>query len=210
MKNVFKSQLKISKFIIAASCFGFGCIAIGGGALAQQPTDADKMKGSLTDLDLSTQYGAHVADERVRAAARRVCAKLRTSADMSTNPRYITCIDEAMANASAQIAEIVGIHADQQPAVAEVPRQLVRYPVGYSDLDVTKLKGAKILYLRIQHAAEALCESAATWGKKEGKECVRKAVDDAVARVDAPLLTQYYELRSKGDRAGLVQLAKTN
>jgi UrcA family protein len=210
VKNLFKIQLKISKFIIAASCFGFGCIAIGGGALAQQPTDADKMKGSLTDLDLSTQHGAHVADERVRAGARRVCAKLRTSADVSTNPHYITCIDEAMANASAQIAEIVGIHADQRPAVAEVPRQLVTYPVGYSDLDVTKLKGAKILYLRIHHAAEALCESAATWGKKEGKECVRKAVDDAVARVDAPLLTQYYELRSKGDRAGLVQLAKTN
>jgi hypothetical protein len=35
-------------------------------------------------------------------------------------------------------------------------------------------------------------------------------VDNAVARVDVPLLTQYYELRSKGDKAGLVQLAKAN
>jgi UrcA family protein len=96
-----------------------------------------------------------------------------------------------------------------QPAVAEV-RELVTYPVGYSDLDVSKLKGAKILYLRIRHAAETLCESAATWGKKEGEACVRKAVDDAVARVDVPLLTQYYQLRSKGDKAGLVQLAKVN
>jgi len=97
-----------------------------------------------------------------------------------------------------------------QTAVAEVPRELVRYPVGYSDLDVSKLKGAKILYLRIRHAAETLCEGAATWGKKEGEVCVRKAVDDAVARVDVPLLTQYYELRTRGDRAGLVQLAKAN
>jgi UrcA family protein len=86
----------------------------------------------------------------------------------------------------------------------------VTYPVGYSDLDVSKLRGAKILYLRIRHAAETLCESAATWGKKEGEACVRKAISDAVVRVNVPMLTQYYELRSKGDKAGLVQLARAN
>jgi UrcA family protein len=86
----------------------------------------------------------------------------------------------------------------------------VTYPVGYSDLDVSKLKGAKTLYLRIHHAAEILCESAATWGKKEGAACVRKAVDEAVARVDVPLLSQYNQLRDKGDKLGLVQLAKAN
>jgi UrcA family protein len=103
-----------------------------------------------------------------------------------------------------------------QPATLEssaehsITHWLVTYPVGYSDLDVSKLKGAKTLYLRIRHAAEVLCESTATWGKKEGDACVRKAVDDAVARVNLPLLTQYYELRSKGDKAALVQLAKAN
>jgi hypothetical protein len=66
------------------------------------------------------------------------------------------------------------------------------------------------LYLRIRHAAETLCGSAATWGKKEGEACVRKASDDAVARVNSPLLSQYYQLRIKGDKAGLVQLAKAN
>ncbi len=86
----------------------------------------------------------------------------------------------------------------------------VTYPVGYSDLDISTPKGAKTLYLRIRYAAETLCESAATWGKKEGDACVQKAVNDAVARVDAPLLSQYNQLRSKGDKAGLVQLAKTN
>jgi UrcA family protein len=97
-----------------------------------------------------------------------------------------------------------------QPAAASVPRELVTYPVGYSDLDVSKLKGAKTLYLRIRYAAETLCQNAATWGKKEGEACMRKAIDDAVARVNVPLLTQYYELRSKRDKAGLVQLAKAN
>jgi UrcA family protein len=97
-----------------------------------------------------------------------------------------------------------------QPAVVEVPREYVTYPVRYSDLDLSKLKGAKILYLRIRHAADLLCESAATWGKKEGEACLRKATDDAVARVDVPLLSLYYQLRSKGDKAGLTQLAKAN
>ena len=97
-----------------------------------------------------------------------------------------------------------------QPAVVEAPREFVTYRVGYSDLDVSKLKGAKILYLRIRHAAETLCENAATWGKKEGEACMRKAVDDAVVRVDIPLLTQYYQLRSRGEKAGLAQLAKAN
>jgi UrcA family protein len=105
----------------------------------------------------------------------------------------------------------------QQTTAAEAPasgqstiRWPVSYPVGYSDLDVSKMKGAKTLYLRIRYAAETLCESAATWGKREGEACVNKAVNDAVARVNAPLLTQYSQLRSRGDRAGLVQLAKAN
>jgi UrcA family protein len=105
----------------------------------------------------------------------------------------------------------------QQPTAAETPARgqttahwQVSYPVRYSDLDVSKMKGAKTLYLRIRYAAETLCESAATWGKKEGEACVNKAVNDAVARVDVPLLTQYSQLRSRGDRAGLVQLAKAN
>jgi UrcA family protein len=101
-------------------------------------------------------------------------------------------------------------NAADQPTVAEVSRERVTYPVGYSDLDMSKVKGAKVLYLRIRYAAETLCQSAATWGKKEGEACVRKAIDDAVARVNVPLLTQYYELRSKGDKAALVQLAKAN
>jgi UrcA family protein len=96
----------------------------------------------------------------------------------------------------------------QQPTGAEA--QTVSHPVQYSDLDVSKMKGAKTLYLRIRFAAETLCESAATWGKKAGDACVHRAVNDAVARVGDPLLTQYSQLRTKGDKAGLVQLAKAN
>ena len=98
----------------------------------------------------------------------------------------------------------------QQPTAASTTNASVTYAVGFSDLDVSTMKGAKTLYLRIRHAAETLCEGAATWGKKDGDACVRTAINDAVARVDAPLLRQYYELRSKGDKAALLQLAKAN
>jgi UrcA family protein len=94
-------------------------------------------------------------------------------------------------------------------AADEVPRgHTETYVVGYSDLDLSDSKDVRLLYLRLRYAAVTLCESAATWGKKVGEACVRKAMDDAVARADAPLLSQYYQLRSKGDKAGLVRLAK--
>jgi UrcA family protein len=140
MKNVIKTHSELAKFMVVASFFALGCTAIGGTALAQEPTAA----------------GAPAAGSQ------------------------------------------------------STTHWTVSSPVGYSDLDVSKIKGAKTLYLRIRYAAETLCESAATWGKKEGEACVQNAVDNAVARVDAPLLTQYSQLRSKGDKAGLVQLAKAN
>ena len=107
-------------------------------------------------------------------------------------------------------AAIGGTALASEPTAASTTNWAITYPVGYRDLDVSTVKGAKTLYLRVRYAAETLCESAATWGKKEGEACVNKAINDAVARVDAPLLTQYNQLRSKGDKAGLVQLANAN
>jgi UrcA family protein len=102
----------------------------------------------------------------------------------------------------------VGAQAQAQERAAT--STTVAYPVGYSDLDVSTMKGAKTLYLRIRFAAETLCQNAATWGRKEGEACVRNSMDDAVARANVSLLSQYYELRRKGDKTGLVQLAKAN
>jgi UrcA family protein len=98
----------------------------------------------------------------------------------------------------------------QEPATGSTTQWSVTSPVRYSDLDISAAQGAKTLYLRIRYAAETLCQSAATWGKKEGEACVNKAVNDAVTQIDAPLLKQYSQLRSNGDKAGLVQLAEVN
>jgi UrcA family protein len=67
------------------------------------PVAPDTLKVSLTGLDLSTAQGVRAAQERVRQAARRVCAKVANSADMQRQLDYITCIDEAMAPVVAQI-----------------------------------------------------------------------------------------------------------
>ena len=111
----------------------------------------------------------------------------------------------------ASFVGLGGIALARPAAAAEATSaSTVSYAVRYSDLDVSKMPGAKILYLRIRNAAETLCESAASWGKKEGEACVNKAVNDAVARVDAPLLTQYNQRRSKAEKTGLMQFAKAN
>ena len=115
----------------------------------------------------------------------------------------------AMGGTALATEPTAGGSAEQANGIAATNGS-VTYPVGYSDLDVSKMKGAKTLYLRVRYAAEVVCESAATWGKKEGEACVRKAVDEAVASANVPLLTQYHQLRSKGDKAGLVQLARAN
>jgi len=103
---------------------------------------------------------------------------------------------------------IGGTALASEPSAASTTIGSVTYPVGFSDLDVSTAKGAKTLYLRIRYAAETVCESASTWGKKERETCVNKAVNDAVARVNAPRLTQYTE--SKDDKSGPLQLANAN
>ena len=138
MKSAINTQSNVAKFMVAASFFALGCTAVGGTALAAEPTTA------------------------------------------------------------------------AAPAEHSTANWSVTYPVRYSDLDVSTMQGAKTLYLRIRFAAETLCQSAATWGKKEGQACVNKAIDDAVAHVNLPLLSRYHQLRNKGDKAGLVQLANAN
>jgi len=118
-----------------------------------------------------------------------------------------TAIGGTAIGANAPAQQPTAADAAPERANSAAATWLATYPVRYSDLDVTKMKGAKTLYLRIRYAAEQLCESTATWGRKEGEACVRKAVNDAVARANVPLLSQYHQLRSTGDKAGLIQLA---
>jgi UrcA family protein len=104
------SSLKTALGAICLTTLGaYGTVASAQTPPASATTEAaapDTLKVSLTGLDLSTPEGVHAAQERVRLAARRVCAKVANSADMQRQLDYITCIDEAMAPVVARINEI--------------------------------------------------------------------------------------------------------
>jgi len=85
---------------------------------ATAPAVPNTLKVSLAGLDLSTAEGVHAAQERVRLAARRVCAKVANSADMQRQLDYITCVDEAMAPVVAQIGEMARQASGQRLADA--------------------------------------------------------------------------------------------
>ena len=84
------------------------------------------------------------------------------------------------------------------------------YVVRFADLDLSRIDGVTKLYGRLGHAGRAVCDALVTtqWFTQEYRACVDKAIADAVAIVNRPLLTQYHQLRTKGDKAGIVQLAK--
>ena len=64
--------------------------------------------------------------------------------------------------------------------------------VRFSDLDITKSEGAKVLYSRIRAAARDVCEMSTAGDpilRLAVKGCIEKAVDKAVKDVNAPMLT---------------------
>jgi UrcA family protein len=84
-----------------------GVVGITTAQTPSKPADVpDTLKVSLADLDLSTPHGIQAAHERVRIAARRLCAKVAISADIQQQLDYITCIDDTMAPVMAQIDDM--------------------------------------------------------------------------------------------------------
>jgi UrcA family protein len=68
--------------------------------------------------------------------------------------------------------------------------------VRFADLNVQSSEGVRILYARIRGAAEALCGPRwSVWDARrmwEWKECYDGTIEDAVARVNQPMLTDLH------------------
>ncbi|HVP34540.1 MAG TPA: UrcA family protein [Steroidobacteraceae bacterium] len=82
--------------------------------------------------------------------------------------------------------------AAEAPAPANVPREIVKF----GDLDLTRPAGAQELYRRITHAARDVCETVSSGGSAiaiANGLCIDRAVADAVATIDSPLLTEHYQ-----------------
>ena len=79
------------------------------------------------------------------------------------------------------------------------------YTVRFADLNLSTVEGAKRLYTRLGYAAKVVCERSDQY-----RVCVNKALADAVASVNRPLLSQYHQLRTKSDKTRSVELAKVD
>ena len=68
------------------------------------------------------------------------------------------------------LSGIGGTALAQESAAPSATSWSVTYPVGYSDLDVSKHRRRKnTLHAHPLTRQKLLCKSAATWGKKEGE-----------------------------------------
>jgi UrcA family protein len=88
-----------------------------------------------------------------------------------------------------------------------------QYTVRFADLDLSKLDGAAALYHRLNQAAALVCsplESKRLGMAEQYQLCLSHAVAGAVANVGRPMLSQYHESRTLGDKAAMIQLAKVN
>jgi UrcA family protein len=133
--------------------------------------------------------------------------EIEMNKSIATARALTICVAAALgfnaANASAD-----GVSSNQS-----MTNGFLTYVVRFSDLDVSKFAGAKILYSRLRHAAQVVCkplETASLWNSDQYEVCTKKAINDAVASVNRPLLSQYHQLRTSGDKARIIELAKAN
>jgi UrcA family protein len=123
---------------------------------------------------------------------------------ITTAARALTiCIAATLAFSAASAS--AGSLGNDESVTGASHKYVVRFP----DLDLSRIEGVTKLYLRLRYGASVVCKSLESeWFPAEHRACVDKAIANAVATVNRPLLSQYHQLRTKGDRAGLVQLAK--
>jgi len=123
--------------------------------------------------------------------------------NMTMTVRGMTLGCAAILGCSAAVASPAGAAIDE-PAT---------YVVHFADVDLSRIDGAATVYTRIRGAANQVCrplESRDLGLLVKHRACVDKAIADAVASVNRPLLSQYHQLHTKGDKVGLVQLANAN
>jgi UrcA family protein len=75
--------------------------------------------------------------------------------------------------------------------------------VKFADLDLTHSKGAAALYTRIRSAAREVCLPQYNWVMEMrviSDQCRDEAIARAVADVNAPALTAYYQGRTEANR----------
>lgn len=83
-------------------------LAAAGAVLAGTPAAAEQMSINYKDLNLATTEGQQILEQRIDAAARRVCEIDRiTTGSRIRSQEAQACYDEAKAAATKQVAALV-------------------------------------------------------------------------------------------------------
>ena len=89
----------------------------------------------------------------------------------------------------------------------------LKYVVQFTDLDLSRIEGVTALYGRLRYAARMVCDPIRSQQlelAEKYRACLDESIADAVAKINRPLLSQYLQLHTRGNRAGLTQLAKAH
>jgi UrcA family protein len=94
-------------------------------------------------------------------------------------------------------AGIFAALASSFSAVSAADPSSASITVKYADLNVASPSGARVLYERIQTAAQSACNY--FWFKTDADEarCVQNTIAKAVTKVDQPALTAVYNAKYK-------------
>ena len=97
-------------------------------------------------------------------------------------------------------------------AAADADDGLRQRTVKFADLDLSRNSGIAVLYARIKAAARAVCAQDGEFGVNKVQaesECRARAVSGAIAKVNVPMLTNYYRERSGMSNDKSLRLAGT-
>ena len=103
----------------------------------------------------------------------------------------------AGALAALSLAGAAAAQSESAAARSLFDREMVAVHVGYGDLDLSSQGGAAIMLGRLHHAAMNAC-GASDFSVKDYRwsvarsACVHRSMDQAVAALDAPAVSQLY------------------
>jgi UrcA family protein len=94
-----------------------------------------------------------------------------------------------------------------QASAAVGPRSTT---VSYRDLNLSTIEGATVLYQRLKHAADWVCDERGTALERYRiwQSCYRVAIADAIAKVSSPLVTQLHDGKNKEASVTAMNIAK--
>jgi UrcA family protein len=121
---------------------------------------------------------------------------------LSSGPRFSGVLSTILSVGVVVWVVGAGVAAAQAPA-----RPVAAEAVSYSDLDISTQTGAAVLLQRIDRAAQRACGPEPIHSPLHPREpafydrCVKDAVNVAVARTNAPLMTAMHTGRSLSEGA---------